>query len=92
MLVSDPARQLQLLDVLYVGQCEPLKAAVHGLLLGTAALCVLYNGAAWLRRRDRHLAVNTILYSLVVWWEHVHVRHHLACRPPAPAATLQDAA
>lgn len=73
-----------------------MKAAVHGLLLATAGLCVLYNGAAWVKRRDRHLAVNTLLYALVVGWENAHVRHHLACRParslPVEEADLSDAA
>ena len=83
----------QVLDVLCVGHYEPLKAAVHGLLLATAAVCVVYNGAAWLMRRERHLALNTLLYSLVVGWEHRHVQQHLVCRLAAPApAALRDAA
>lgn len=60
------------------GRCEPLKAAVHGVLLVTMGVCAAYNAAAWLRRRQRHLAVNAILYSAAVWWERCHVVHHLA--------------
>jgi hypothetical protein len=80
------------LAILRVGYCEPLKAAVHGLLLATAGVCVAYNGAAWIMRRERHLAVNTVLYFLVVGWEHRHVRQHLTCRPAVPAPALRDAA
>ena len=60
------------------GRCEPLKAGVHGVLLVTMGVCAAYNGAAWLRRRQRHLAINAILYSAAVWWERCHVMHHLA--------------
>jgi hypothetical protein len=70
------------LPILHCGNCEPLKAGVHAIVLGTAALCALYNLAAWLARRDTHLAVNTILYGTLVAWEATHVRHHLA---PLPA-------
>jgi hypothetical protein len=67
------------------GQCEPLTAAVHGLLLAAVALCATYNTAAWLKRRQPHLAINAIIYCGAVWWEHSHVMHHLAdC--PRPAA------
>jgi len=38
-------------DMLDVGHCEPLKAAVHGVLLATVAVCAVYNAAAWLTRR-----------------------------------------
>jgi hypothetical protein len=37
----------------------------------------LYNAAAWLRRRDAHLAVNALLYAALVAWEQKHVAHHL---------------
>ena len=73
--------------MLDTGTCEPFKAAVHGLMLATAALCAAYNSAAWLKRRERHLAINAVLYSAVVCWEYCHVVHHLAaCRIPQPAA------
>jgi hypothetical protein len=77
-------------DMLDVGQCEPLKAAVHGVLLATVAVCAAYNAAAWLKRRQRHLAVNALVYGAAVLWERAHVLHHLvACpaedaRPDAP--------
>jgi hypothetical protein len=72
----------EFLDVLYVGQCEPLKAIVHGVLMGSVALCALYNAAAWLRRREHHLGVNAVVYTGAAVWEYVHVQQHLACRVP----------
>jgi hypothetical protein len=70
------------------GECEPAKAAVHGVLMATVAVCATYNLAAWLKRRQTHLAINAVLYSAAVWWEHCHVEHHLrSCRPPTSAGT-----
>lgn len=70
-------------DMLNVGRCEPLKAAVHGVLLATAAVCAAYNMAAWLKRRQSHLAVNAVVYTAATIWEHGHVLHHLIeCQPP----------
>jgi hypothetical protein len=92
-------------SVLQCGQCETLKAGVHATALGLAVVMGVYNAAAWLSRRDHktHLAVNTILYTVLTIWEQKHVEHHLAvlrrCRgdvaapqaheeTPAPAITL----
>jgi hypothetical protein len=66
------------LEVLNCGNCEELKMGVHAGALGLAALCGLYNAAAWLKRRERHLAVNTVLYAALAIWEQQHVMHHLA--------------
>jgi hypothetical protein len=75
--------------VLDSGRCEPMKAAVHGVLLVTAAVCAAYNAAAWLKRRQRHLAVNAIVYSAAVFWERCHIQHHLAaCDEPNAAILL----
>lgn len=65
------------LPLLCPGRCEILKASIHGVVLGTAAVCALYNLAAWTMRRQRHLAVNTGLYTALAAWEWVHVKHHL---------------
>lgn len=74
-------------DMLDSGQCEPLKAAVHGVVLVLAGVCALYNTAAWIKRRERHLAINAVIYTSTVWLERCHVKHHLAaCAPAAPAA------
>ena len=78
------------MKVLDAGRCEPLKAAVHGVLFATAAVCAAYNGAAWLRRRQRHLAINAVIYTAAVLWERCHVAHHL--RACDPRATVEQAA
>lgn len=88
------------LKVLKCGNCEVLKAAVHGTALGLAALCGLYNAAAWLSRREQHLAVNAVLYAALTAWEQQHVAHHLATLnrlrktevPETPPASLPTAA
>jgi hypothetical protein len=79
------------LKVLKCGDCEELKLGVHALALGVAALCGLYNAAAWLSRRERHLAVNTVMYAALIAFEQQHVSHHIAelrrpHRAPAPPA------
>jgi len=78
-------------EMLDNGECEPAKAAVHGVLMATVAVCAAYNTAAWLKRRETHLAINAILYSAAVWWERCHIVHHLrSCRPSTSAAARED--
>jgi hypothetical protein len=80
-------------DLLDHGKCEPFKAGVHGAGLVLAALCALYNTAAWLKRRERHLAVNAIVYTAAVWVERCHVVEHLAsCQRSADEAARADKA
>ena len=92
--ISDRIRTVS--DMLENGECEPAKAAVHGLLMATVALCAAYNAAAWLKRRQTHLAINAVVYSAAVWWERCHVVHHLhSCAKPTstvPPTKLMDAA
>lgn len=59
------------------GHHEGVKAAVHGALLGLAAVCLLYNSVAWIRRRERHLLINTLLYGGLVGLEVKQVSRHL---------------
>jgi hypothetical protein len=71
------------------GNCERVKTGVHAAALGVALVCGLYNAAAWLSRRQVHLAVNTVLYAMLMAWEQQHVAHHLAelrqtAAPPQP--------
>jgi hypothetical protein len=75
------------LDILKCGNCEELKIGVHAGALGLFAVMGLYNAAAWMARRERHLAINTLIYAALIAWERQHVVHHLAeLRPPAPQA------
>ena len=66
------------LPILKCGNCEELKLGVHATALGLAALCGLYNAAAWLSRREQHLAVNAVLYAALIAFEQRHVAHHIA--------------
>ena len=78
------------LPILYPGNCEPLKAAFHGLALVLAGLMGAYNTAAWMRRRQSHLAVNAAIYIAAAFWEQRHVAHHLfPCLPLTPPSTVE---
>lgn len=57
---------------------EPLKVGVHGALGLLAAACALYNGAAWLERREAHLALNSVLYTIVALFEGTRCADHLS--------------
>src|SRR2546428_2120356 len=74
------------LDVLKPGTSEGLKAGVHATALGLAVVMGVYNAAAWLRRREPHLAVNAVLYTALMAWEQQHVAHHLAARRAVQSA------
>ena len=78
------------LSVLQRGECEPLKAGIHGAALGLFAVMGLYNAAAWLTRQHHHLAINAVLYTALTIWEQHHVAHHLEtmrrCRAASTAA------
>lgn len=79
------------LPILDSGSCEPFKAAIHATALGLFALMGSYNAAAWLRRRQNHLALNAVLYLSAVVWEQRHVAHHLAaCGCQAALADVVD--
>jgi hypothetical protein len=87
------------MKVLKCGNYEELKLGIHAMALGLAALCGAYNAAAWLSRREKHLAVNAMLYAALIAFEHQHVTHHIAeLRQPLSTAeqavseTLMDVA
>jgi hypothetical protein len=65
-------------DILMPGEYELVKAGFHGTALGLAVVMGAYNAAAWFRRREQHLAINTVLYVLLAAWEHQNVAHHVA--------------
>lgn len=80
-------RMAKMPSLLCHGRYEVLKASVHGAALGIAAVCAMYNFAAWLARRQRHSWVNATLYASLTAWEYNHVRHHLDCRIVMPSRT-----
>jgi hypothetical protein len=83
------------LKVLNCGTCEELKAGVHATALGLVAVMGLYNAAAWLTRRQRHLAFNALMYAVLAAWEQQHVAHHIAeiriRRPPVTPVVPEEA-
>lgn len=78
--------------LLHNGEFEVLKAGVHGVVLGTVALCAAYNFAAWLVRRQPHSAINAGVYTAFVIWECVHVKHHVESRRVVPRPQSEGAA
>lgn len=63
--------------MLAVGEHERLKASVHVAVGVLAAVCAVYNALAWWRRRQPHLAINTVMYSALVVYEARQVDRHL---------------
>jgi hypothetical protein len=73
------------------GEREAVKGAVHALGGVLAATMAAYNIAAWCYRRERHLGVNAIVYTLAVIWEIKQTVHHLErCERDTPE-TIQAA-
>lgn len=72
------------------GESEALKGAVHALGGVLAASMAAYNITAWFYRRETHLGINAIVYSLAIVWEVKQTVHHLerceVVRPEAPRA------
>ena len=59
------------------GNNEALKCTVHGASGVIAAMMAAYNIAACCFRRDRHLRVNAVVYTLLVAYELKQTLHHL---------------
>ena len=59
------------------GNHEEVKCAVHAAAAVLVATCAVYNTTAWWFRRDRHLRINGIVYSLAVIWELKQTLHHV---------------
>lgn len=64
------------LRVLEPGAFEGVKRGVHGLALGLAALMCVYNASAWLRRRQRLLAIDAVLHAAAIVLEQRHTARH----------------
>jgi len=70
------------------GENEAVKGAVHALGGVLAATMAAYNIAAWCYRREPHLGVNAVVYTLAVMWEVKQTVHHLErCEIATPADT-----
>jgi cobalamin biosynthesis protein CobD/CbiB len=71
------------------GESEVVKGAVHAAGGVLAAVMAAYNLAAWCYRREAHLGINTVVYSLAVLWEIKQTAHHferveIACGSDGP--------
>ena len=67
------------------GHAEPVKGAFHGLAAVVCGLMFAYNTAAWLLRRERHLASNALVYGFAILFELVQTRRHLVADVAAEA-------
>jgi hypothetical protein len=74
------------MTLLESGCHEPLKAGVHGAVGALALICFGYNAAAFVARRERHLARNVVFYGLVVAVEIAHVVHHCRATSQQPSS------
>jgi hypothetical protein len=68
------------------GNHEVVKCGVHGAVGILVGLCAAYNITAWCFRRDRHLKLNAVLYTLAVAWELKQTLHHLNACPAQPTS------
>ena len=57
-----------------------MKCAVHAALGALALTCAVYNLAAYLTRREAHLARNVGIYGVIVGIELVQIQHHWRAR------------
>jgi hypothetical protein len=65
------------------GENEAFKGAVHATGGVLAALMAVYNATAWFYRREQHLRVNAIVYTLATLWEVKQTAHHfVGCDTP----------
>ena len=62
------------------GHAEPVKGAFHGLAAVVCGLMFAYNTAAWLFRREPHLAMNALVYGTAILYEGVQTNRHVAAR------------
>ena len=65
------------------GHAEPVKGAVHGLAAVVCGLMFAYNTAAWLFRREPHLAMNALVYGSAILYEGVQTHRHVGARARA---------
>lgn len=63
-------------ELFYAGNGERAKAACHTAMLGLAATFTLYNGVAWLLRKEPHLARNAVIYAGLTALEMIQIARH----------------
>lgn len=73
------------------GNHEVLKCGVHGAAGVIAGVMAAYNIAACCFRRDRHLRLNAVVYTLAVGYEIRQTLHHLRAINPVQQASSSGA-
>ena len=58
------------------GEREFEKGVAHAVAVMLMGAMAVYNGVAWLYRRDRHLAVNAMIYGAMTALEVKQVMRH----------------
>ena len=56
---------------------QMFKFGVHMVLVSVGVAALLYNAGSWLARKQPHLAVNVIVYSVLASFEVGQLRRHL---------------
>ncbi len=74
------------------GNHERLKCGVHGAAGALACVMAAYNIAACCFRRDLHLRVNAVIYTLAIAWEVKQTLHHLQRTTAVPVVSVPIAA
>lgn len=74
------------------GEREGVKGGVHGAACVIASAMAAYNIVAWCLRRETHLGINAVVYSLAVAFEVKQTMHHLQhlrqCKNDRQAAVI----
>jgi hypothetical protein len=73
------------------GNHEGVKCGVHAAAAFIISVCAVYNTTAWFYRRDPHLRLNAIVYTLAVAFELKQTLHHLNAPVPCAAVLLPEA-
>lgn len=75
------------------GEREVVKGAVHAAGGALAGLMAVYNIAAWCYRRERHLGVNAVIYTVAIVWEIQQTSRHFGrCTNASAPESLQETA
>jgi hypothetical protein len=74
------------------GNHEGVKCGVHAAAAFIVSLCAVYNTTAWFYRRDPHLRINAIFYTLALAYELKQTMHHLnAPQRCVPQPVIEEA-
>jgi hypothetical protein len=76
------------------GNHEWLKCGVHASACAIAGVMAAYNIAAWRFRRQPHLWINGVIYTLACAWEVKQTLHHVTVceQSERHASTIKPAA